>query len=195
VAVVEARSIALMHVSRCYYPFPDDDNGPPICPVAGQEIAWNGYHSQVCQHLPSIHYTFQAKSVPAADCHAGLLLLRLVSEHFKKDSIGQRHLSQCVNLSIEKLRAANVDGIDSRIQVFFELLPRPLSASERLVLDQVATKIDIPRAALEFLFTRFSGNNHVISNERLQPIGHAILYVFRYSHRSSWHSPLTSTLP
>ena len=148
---------------------------------AGQDQAWGEYHSRSCQHLPAIHYAFQAKQVSAADAHAGLLLLKLVALHFHDQVPDTRaRLLSAQHLNAEQIRVVDPSSAFSRISLFFELLPRPLSNGDKVVLDVIASKVlDLPKTALEFLLCRFSGNNHVISDERLKPIGHAILYVSR----------------
>lgn len=117
----------------------------------------------------------QSHKITSADAHAGVLLLRMVFTHFGMDTINRRHLSECKDRSTEQIRAADLNDLDSRIRAFFELLPRPLSTGEKTVLDLVCSKVDLPKPELEFLLSRFSGNNHIISDERLRPIGHAIL--------------------
>jgi len=150
-------------------------NGSSTYPIAGCDLAWEEYHSGLCQHLPSIYYGIQSQKITSADAHAGLLLLRLVFTHFERDTTNRRHLSDHKDRSIEEIRAADFNDLDPRIQGFFELLPRPLSTGERSALDLVSSKVDLPKAELEFLLSRFSGNNHIVSDERLRPIGHAIL--------------------
>jgi hypothetical protein len=150
-------------------------NGPSIYPIAGRDLAWDEYHLGLCQHLPSLYYGIQAQKITSADAHVGLLLTRLVFTHFVGHEVNKSHLADYKGLSIEEIRSADHKGLDPRIRTFFELLPRPLSKGERSVLDLVSSKVDLPKVELEFLLSRFSGNNHIISDERLRPIGHAIL--------------------
>lgn len=144
---------------------------------AGKDTAWDEYHSRSCQHLPSIHHSFQAKQASAADAHAGLLLLKLVALHFHEDDPNARpQLLSAQSRTVEGIRNDGMSSTPSRLKWLFELLPRPLSIGECAVLDVVAAKLPyLPKSALEFLLCRFSGNNHVLSDERLRPIGHAIL--------------------
>jgi hypothetical protein len=80
------------------------------------------------------------------------------------------------DLTVEQIRSGGSSSTPSRLRLLVELLPRPLSKGEQLVLDVIGARVtDLSKSALEFLLCRFSGNNHVLSDERLRPIGHAVL--------------------
>lgn len=107
------------------------------------------------------------------------MLLRLIGTYFDEKSLEVASLLQVQNMSVEELRSDKTRRTslkDPRLWTFYELLPRPLDKEEEVVLDVISGQFKhIGRMSLKFLLERFSGNNHVISDERLKPIGHAIL--------------------
>lgn len=61
---------------------------------------------------------------------------------------------------------------------FLQLLPQPLTPAEHQFLEPVASlfkDLGVSRSAVAYALARFRGNNHVVSDERLRPIGNVVL--------------------
>ena len=143
----------------------------------GKHAAWETYHSVICRSLPALHYSITASRFTLAQRHTLLLLLKLIASEFRTPEA--THLvKQYTSKSIAEIRAHPAQG---PLETFLHLLPRPIGDPERQTIALLLAKCRFVSQAgldateLEFLVARFQGNNHVLSDERLRPIGHAIL--------------------
>jgi hypothetical protein len=145
--------------------------------LLGRDAAWSEYHSHTCQYLPSIYYSLQANRTSSADTHAAKLLVRLISARFMNNAGHTERLAELSSKTMKEIRTLPATSkVENQVEVFFELVPSVLRAEEKVIVDLVSAKIaSIPKTSITFLLERFSSNNHIISDERLRPIGHAIL--------------------
>ena len=83
------------------------------------------------------------------------------------------------------LTAEDADASDSRLsddlEGFLQLVPMPLQSADQKIINILYSRFTfigqsgLTEKEIEFLLKRFQANNHVLSDERLKPIGHAIL--------------------
>ncbi|KAJ9101822.1 hypothetical protein QFC21_003161 [Naganishia friedmannii] len=83
-----------------------------------------------------------------------------------------------------KLTAEGAEASDSRLsddlEGFLQLVPMPLQQADQKIINVLHSKFTflaqsgLTEKETEFLLKRFQANNHVLSDERLKPIGHAI---------------------
>lgn len=93
-------------------------------------------------------------------------------------------------ITVKEIRTGKIQGskepipsssLPEELETFLQLVPRPLNDEDRKVFQVLYEKYPfITQAGLTekettFLLERFQANNHVLSDERLMPMGHAIL--------------------
>ena len=127
-----------------------------------------------------MHYALAtSRGFPPAHTHAALLLLKLVASAFHGRPDAVDRLRRTSAQSVEEIRAARPP--EGPLETFLHLLPRPLGDPERQLIALLLAKCrfithaGLGERELGFLLARFAPNNHLISDERLSPIGHAIL--------------------
>lgn len=156
---------------------------------AGRASAWESHHSPICKGLPSLHYTLKTTDFTAAQSHTCFLLLRLLSAFFRTARAVER-LRACARMPFGQIRdagltAEDADASDSRLsddlEGFLQLVPMPLQSADQKIINVLYSRFTfiaqsgLTEKEIEFLLKRFQANNHVLSDERLKPIGHAIL--------------------
>jgi hypothetical protein len=148
---------------------------------AGKHSAWGTYHQVICKGLPGLRYTLTTNRYTSASAHACLLLLKFLATTFRdRDAIDR--LKTYTPMPVSETRATNnVPTIPPDLETFFHLLPRPLKQEDTQTIRILLSKFrfiaqqGLGEEHLGFLLERFQGNNHVIADERLVPVGHAIL--------------------
>lgn len=140
----------------------------------------------ICKALPSVQYTIKTTGFTSPQAHACLLLLKLLASSFRDVEATDR-LKRYTPMSVEEIRSGDSNGvigpsiIPTSLETFFHLIPRPLQETDqetiRVLLEKYRfiSQSGLDDRHLGFLLERFQGNNHVLSDERLKPIGHAIL--------------------
>jgi hypothetical protein len=154
----------------------------------GRDAAKETYHASICKALPSLHYAFKTTGFTSSQAHACLLLLKLISTYFRDPEAVER-VKLFAGMTIKDIRSGKLKGkevlppssLPEELETFLQLLPRPLNEMDRKIVQVLHEKYPfIAQAGLTetettFLLERFQANNHVLSDERLLPMGHAIL--------------------
>lgn len=93
-------------------------------------------------------------------------------------------------MTIKEIRTGKIKGskepipsssLPVELETFLQLVPRPLNDMDRKVVQVLhekypyITQAGLTQMETTFLLERFQANNHVLSDERLMPMGHAIL--------------------
>lgn len=156
----------------------------------GRDTAKETYHAFICKALPSLHYAFKTTGFTSSQAHACLLLLKLLSTYFRASSEAVERLKVYAGMTVKDIRSGTLKGgeeaippssLPEELETFLQLLPRPLNEMDRKIVQVLLEKYPfIAQAGLTetettFLLERFQANNHVLSDERLMPMGHAIL--------------------
>lgn len=150
--------------------------------MAGRDLAANEYHRAVCSVMTRLEYALATSKLDEGDQLAATLLVRLLAGIISSQDESLMRLEEAASVADPmELRTGRKDAgggaLDETFRQFLELLPQPLNEAESQVANIVAPffldRVSTP--AITFAFERFRGNNHIVSDERLRPIGDAIL--------------------
>lgn len=151
-----------------------------VCFV-GKHSAWGTYHQFICKGLPGLRYTLTTNGYTSAAAHACLLLLKFLATTFRNPDALDR-LKAYTPKPVSEIRATvSVSTFPPDLETSFHLIPRPLKEEDTRTIRILLSKFrfiaqqGLGEEHLAFLLERFQGNNHVMADERLVPIGHAIL--------------------